>query len=54
VLATIAYAGQDEEVLGKPDRAIIGPQSVLSEHNPDRVYPETVCKQAAPARRPCR
>jgi polyphosphate kinase len=40
VLAKIDYAGKDEEVIGKPDRAIIGPPSVLSEHNPDRVYPE--------------
>ena len=39
VLAKIDYAGKDEEVIGKPDRAIIGPPSVLSEHNPDRVYP---------------
>ena len=40
VLAKIDYAGKDEEVIGKPDRAIIGPPSVLSEHNPDRAYPE--------------
>ena len=40
VLAKIDYAGKDEEVIGKPDRAIIGPPSVLSEHNPDRVYPQ--------------
>ena len=40
VLAKIDYAGKDEAVIGTPDRAIIGPPSVLSEHNPDRVYPE--------------
>ena len=40
VLAKIDYAGKDEEVIGKPDRAIIGPPSELSEHNPDRIYPE--------------
>jgi polyphosphate kinase len=40
VLAKIDYAGKDEQVIGKPDRAIIGPPSELSEHNPDRVYPE--------------
>ena len=40
VLAKIDYAGKDEEVIGESDRAIIGPPSMLSEHNPDRVYPE--------------
>jgi hypothetical protein len=40
VLSKIDYDGKDEEVIGKPDRAIIGPPSVLSEHNPDRAYPE--------------
>jgi hypothetical protein len=40
VLAKTDYDGKDEDVIGKPDRAIIGPPSVLSEHNPDRVYPE--------------
>jgi hypothetical protein len=39
VLAKLDYEGKDEEVIGKPDRAIIGPPSVLSEHNPDRRYP---------------
>ena len=39
VLAKIDYEGKDEDVIGKPDQAIIGPPSVLSEHNPDRAYP---------------
>ena len=34
------YEGKDEEVIGEPDRLLIGPPSVLSEHNPDRVFPE--------------
>jgi polyphosphate kinase 2 len=40
VLAKFDYEGRDDKVIGEPDKAIIGPPSVLSEHNPDRVYPE--------------
>jgi polyphosphate kinase len=40
VLAKFDYDGKNEKVIGEPDEAIIGPPSVLSEHNPDRVYPE--------------
>ena len=40
VLSQFDYEGRNDEVLGKPDRLIIGPPSVLSEHNPDRVFPE--------------
>jgi polyphosphate kinase 2 len=40
VLAKFDYAGKNDEVIGKPDHLIIGPPSVLSEHNPDRVYPK--------------
>jgi polyphosphate kinase 2 len=40
VLAKFDYQGKDEEAIGKPDRAIIGPPALLSEHNPDRVYPK--------------
>jgi polyphosphate kinase 2 len=40
VLAKFDYDGKNEEVIGEPDKAIIGPPSVLSEHNPDRIYPE--------------
>jgi polyphosphate kinase 2 (PPK2 family) len=40
VLAKIDYEGKDEAVIAKPDRAIIGPPSVLSEHDPGREYPD--------------
>ena len=40
VLAKFDYDGKDSEVIGEPDKLLIGPPSVLSEHNPDRVFPE--------------
>ena len=40
VLAKFDYEGKDSEVIGEPDKLLIGPPSVLSEHNPDRVFPE--------------
>jgi len=40
VLAKFDYDGKDESVIGEPDKNIIGPPSVLSEHNPDRLFPE--------------
>jgi polyphosphate kinase 2 len=40
VLAKFDYDGKNEEVIGQPDRALIGPPSVLSEHNPGRRYPQ--------------
>jgi hypothetical protein len=40
VLAKFDYEGKDEDVIGEPDKAIIGPPSVLSEHNPDRAFRE--------------
>ena len=40
VLLKFDYEGKDCDVIGEPDKAIIGPPSVLSEHNPDRVYPD--------------
>jgi len=40
VLAKFDYEGRDEKVIGEPDKNIIGPPSVLSEHNPDRVFPD--------------
>ena len=40
VLAKFDYEGKNEKVIGEPDKNIIGPPSVLSEHNPDRVFPE--------------
>ena len=39
VLAQFPYAEKDDAVIGKPDRALIGSPSVLSEHNPERVHP---------------
>src|ERR1700729_10695 len=39
VLRKFDYDGKDEEVIGEPDTLLIGPPSVLSEHNPERVYP---------------
>jgi polyphosphate kinase 2 len=40
VLAKFDYEGKDEAVIGEPDTNIIGPPSVLSEHNPDRMFRE--------------
>jgi polyphosphate kinase len=40
VLRKFDYEGKDASVVGEPDKLIIGPPSVLSEHNPDRVYPD--------------
>ena len=40
VLRKFDYEGKDEEAIGEPDKILIGPPSVLSEHNPDRVFPE--------------
>ncbi len=40
VLLKFDYDRKDEEVIGKPDPLLIGPPSVLSEHNPGAVFPE--------------
>jgi polyphosphate kinase 2 len=40
VLAKFDYEGKDKDVIGEPDKNIIGPPSVLSEHNPDRIFRE--------------
>ena len=40
VLLQFDYEGKNAEVIGEPDKLLIGPPSVLSEHNPDRVFPE--------------
>jgi polyphosphate kinase 2 len=40
VLAKFDYDGKDCEVIGKPDPNIIGPASDMSEHNPERAYPD--------------
>jgi hypothetical protein len=39
VLRKFDYDGKNEEVIGEPDEALIGPPSVLSEHNPGRPFP---------------
>ncbi len=39
ILRKFDYAGKDEEVIGEPDTILIGPPSVLSEHNPDISLP---------------
>ena len=39
VLLKFDYDGKDTSVIGEPDKLLIGPPSVLSEHNPERVYP---------------
>ena len=40
VLLNFDYEGKDSEVIGEPDKLLIGPPSVLSEHNPDRMFPD--------------
>ena len=40
VLSKFDDHDKDEEVIGKPDRNVIGPPSEMSEHNPERVYPQ--------------
>src|SRR5690348_14909416 len=40
VLAKFDYEGKNLEVLGEPDKALIGPPSVMSEHDPDLVFPD--------------
>jgi len=40
ILLKFDYKGKDAEVIGEADKALIGPPSVLSEHNPDLAYPE--------------
>ena len=40
VLRKFDYQDKDSSVIGEPDKLIIGPPSVLSEHNPDRTYPD--------------
>jgi len=38
ILLKFDYDGKDLDAIGEPDTKLIGPPSVLSEHNPDRVY----------------
>ena len=40
ILELFDYANKDPEIVGKPDRKIIGPPSLLSERNTDRVFPK--------------
>jgi polyphosphate kinase len=40
VLSEFDYEGRDDEVLGEPDKLLIGPPEVMSEHDPHRVYRE--------------
>jgi hypothetical protein len=40
VLLKFDYDGKDCEVIGEPDKALIGPPAVMSEHDPDLVFPE--------------
>ena len=40
VLLQFDYEGKDPAAIGEPDKLLIGPPSVLSEHNPDRVFPD--------------
>jgi hypothetical protein len=39
VLRKYDYEGKNEEVIGAPDTNLIGPPSVLSEHNPGLSFP---------------
>ena len=39
VLRKFDYDGKDEEAIGEPDKALIGPPSTLSEHNPGLSFP---------------
>jgi hypothetical protein len=39
VLRKFDYDGKNEQAIGEPDLNIIGPPSVLSEHNPDVSLP---------------
>jgi polyphosphate kinase 2 len=40
VLLKFDYDGKDPAVIGEPDKALIGPPAVMSEHDPDLVFPE--------------
>ena len=37
-VVTFDYDGKDCEVIGEPDKALIGPPAVMSEHDPDLVF----------------
>ena len=39
VLRKFDYEGKDEAAIGEPDKSLIGPPSMLSEHNPGLSLP---------------
>ncbi len=39
-LSRFDYEGKDWDAIGEPDKHLIGPPSVLSEHDPNSIYPE--------------
>ncbi len=40
VLLQFDYDDKDRDVIGEPDKALIGPPAVMSEHDPHLVFPE--------------
>jgi polyphosphate kinase 2 len=40
ILLKFDYEGKNSEVIGEPDKALIGPASAMSEHDPDLLFPE--------------
>jgi polyphosphate kinase 2 len=40
VLLKFDYEGKNADVIGEPDKNLIGPASAMSEHDPDLVFPE--------------
>jgi polyphosphate kinase len=40
VLLQFDYEGKNADVIGEPDKNLIGPASAMSEHDPDLVFPE--------------
>jgi polyphosphate kinase len=40
VLLKFDYEGKNTDVIGEPDKNLIGPASAMSEHDPDLVFPE--------------
>jgi polyphosphate kinase 2 len=40
ILLKFDYEGKNADVIGEPDKNLIGPASAMSEHDPDLVFPE--------------
>jgi polyphosphate kinase 2 len=40
VLLKFDYEGKNADVIGEPDKNLVGPASAMSEHDPDLVFPE--------------